>query len=129
MSTTTMRKPTVIQHEMVSNDQKEKCATLLLEVHQDIEDFKGHFPEFSLLPGVTQVDWAVFYAKQYLNTPSEFKGMEVLKFQQPILKNSQVELQLTWNEEKQKLHFIYKSKPTEQDLEAAVHASGRILLG
>jgi 3-hydroxymyristoyl/3-hydroxydecanoyl-(acyl carrier protein) dehydratase len=30
--------------------------------------FQGHFPGYAVLPGVTQIDWAVQYADRYLGT-------------------------------------------------------------
>ena len=49
--------------------------------------------------------------------------MEVIKFQQPILPNTQILLTLDWEKEKQKLYFSYTSAENNN------HASGRIKLG
>ncbi|CAH0529175.1 ApeI family dehydratase [Vibrio hippocampi] len=114
------RKPTLIRHTVQDNH-----AELELRVDGDILYFQGHFDQFKLLPGVAQVDWAVFYARQYLNTPSAFKGMEVIKFQEPILPDAEVTLSLTWDEDKQKLAFKYTSMDGER---LAVHASGKMKL-
>lgn len=116
-----IRKPNLIKQQ-----QDENNITLWLQINSEIEDFKGHFPQFPLLPGVTQIDWAVFYAQQLLGTPTSFQGMEVIKFQEPILKNSIVMLSLSWHADKQKLYFHYTS---EQNNEIRTHSSGRILLG
>lgn len=115
------RKPSII-HQTVNGFVVE----LQLHIDEDIEDFNGHFPVYSLLPGVTQIDWAIFFAKQYLSIPGEFQGMEVIKFQEPILKGSDVTLKLEWHDEKGKLYFSY----TSQDNDACLHthSSGRILL-
>ena len=118
---TVIRKPTVIQQQ-----SDENTLTLYLQVDGEIEDFKGHFPQFALLPGVTQIDWVVYYAQQLFDSPKSFQSMEVIKFQEPILKDALIKLTLTWHADKQKLHFSYTSG---QDDEVRTHSSGRILLG
>ncbi|ADT86695.1 3-hydroxyacyl-ACP dehydratase [Vibrio furnissii] len=117
----TKRKPTLL-----ATDIHPSQATLSLRVDADILDFSGHFPNFALLPGVTQIDWAIFYANQYLATPTQFKGMEVIKFQEPILPDMTVALVLNWDADKQKLAFQYRS---ERDGNPVVHASGKMKLG
>jgi hypothetical protein len=52
--------------------------------------------------------------------------MEVLKFQEPILPNTEVELELRWVKDKEKLYFAFSSKQGES---VSKHSSGRILLG
>ncbi len=114
------RKPTLIQATVSENS-----ANLQLKVDADILDFQGHFNHFPLLPGVTQVDWVLHFAIEHLNVPSAFKGMEVIKFQEPILPNSEVSLDLTWDETKQKLAFKYFS---HRDESTVVHSSGKMKL-
>ena len=63
----------------------------------------------------------MFYGQTLLNAYPNFAGMEVIKFQDPILPDSIVELSLNWSEEKQKLQFTYTS-------ENGPHSSGRITL-
>ncbi|MDG3087533.1 3-hydroxyacyl-ACP dehydratase [Vibrio hannami] len=111
------RKPTVISQHCENTK-----AILELKVDRDILDFTGHFPSFALLPGVTQIDWVMYFAKQVLGVHQEFAGMEVIKFQQPILPDSLVSLELNWDKEHSKLQFKYFN----QEL---VHASGKIKLG
>lgn len=122
---TVIRKPTVIKPNAIKQKGDENTLTLHLQVDAEIEDFKGHFPQFALLPGVTQIDWAVHYAQQLFDSPKSFQSMEVIKFQEPILKDALVKLSLTWHADKQKLHFSYTSG---QDDEVRTHSSGRILL-
>ncbi|MCF1427579.1 MAG: 3-hydroxyacyl-ACP dehydratase [Shewanella sp.] len=86
-----------------------------------LTDFQGHFEQFSLLPGVTQIDWAIRFACQLLATPQKFCGMEVIKFQKPIKPGMQVTLELNWLADKNKLTFSYNSAK-------GMHSSGRIKL-
>lgn len=115
------RKPTIIDAVIQDNQ-----ATITAKVDEDILDFRGHFSHFPLLPGVSQIDWALYYAIEYLNTPPTFKGMEVIKFQEPILPDSQVTLELIWDADKSKLAFKYSSQNDER---LVVHSSGKMKLG
>lgn len=115
------RKPTII--DVTTEDAQ---TTLLFKADADILDFRGHFTHFPLLPGVSQIDWALFYAVKYLNTPPTFKGMEVIKFQEPILPDAKVTLTLNWDCDKQKLAFKYTSQQGER---LVVHSSGKMKLG
>lgn len=110
------RKATIIEQQITADK-----AVLTLQIDAAIADFEGHFPDYPLLPGVTQIDWAIYYGKKLLNAGDRFAGMEVIKFQEPILPGSTVLLTLTWDSEKQKLHFAYSSS-------ASQHSSGRIKL-
>ncbi|MFT6925901.1 MAG: acyl-coenzyme A synthetase/AMP-(fatty) acid ligase/3-hydroxymyristoyl [Psychromonas sp.] len=99
----------------------ENTALLTLRIDADLIYFDGHFPDYSILPGVTQLDWAIYYAKKMLNSGTRFAGMEVIKFQQPILPNDIVQLTLTWFADKQTLQFSYASAGN-------THSSGRVKL-
>lgn len=121
--TVNKRKPTIIAQQL-----KDNRAVLTLKVDADIIDFLGHFSSHPLLPGVTQIDWAVYFGKKLLNAHNEFGGMEAVKFQEPILPDSIVELTLTWAVEKGNLHFSYISIIDDQ-FEPVTHSSGRIKLG
>tara|TARA_Y100001956_G_C4128762_1_gene192088 strand:- start:6 stop:374 length:369 start_codon:yes stop_codon:yes gene_type:complete len=115
------RKPTITRTEV-----KENNAVLEFKVDADILDFRGHFAHFPLLPGVSQIDWALHYAIETLQTPSVFKDMEVIKFQEPIRPDMNVTLELSWDESKQKLTFKYSSLHDEQ---IVTHSSGKMKLG
>ncbi|NVM77850.1 acyl-CoA synthetase (AMP-forming)/AMP-acid ligase II [Duganella sp. SG902] len=84
--------------------------------------FDGHFDVAPILPGVVQIDWAIHYGRQYFELPPVFKGMQQLKFQQVVVPDAAVRLELTRDAAKGSLQFRYVS-------EAGQHASGRILFG
>lgn len=109
------RLPTLISAKIDENN-----VQILLKIDKNIEDFKGHFDSFPVFPGVSQIDLAVLYAREYLDLTGEFAGMEVIKFQSPILPDATVSLSLTWAREKKKLYFHYQSDDAE-------HSCGRIL--
>lgn len=115
------RKPTVISSEINEFD-----ALLVLYIDEDILDFSGHFADFPLLPGVSQIDWAFYYAKNMLKIEGVFTGMEVVKFQEPIRPKAQVLLTLKWDKSKQKLDFSYTSKSQGKVM---IHSSGKMSVG
>lgn len=115
--------PTLLNSHIVDHH-----AVITLCADDGLEDFKGHFSTFALLPGVSQIDWAVDFARHYFSDmPTEFSGMDVIKFQQPILPNSTITLTLDWMTDKQKLHFTFSSVTTEN--EKVIHSSGKISMG
>ncbi|RUO48103.1 hydroxymyristoyl-ACP dehydratase [Pseudidiomarina aquimaris] len=57
---------------------------------------QGHFPEAPLLPGVTQLDWAIQLAADHWQTPRTVRTIEVLKFNDMILPKAEVTLTLEW---------------------------------
>ncbi|QQX79886.1 thioester dehydrase [Shewanella sp. KX20019] len=78
-----------------------------LDIPAELEYFKGHFPEQPVLPGVTQLDWAIKLGCQHFGYASDVAVLEVLKFQQLMLPNTQVNLTISHNAAKAKLTFTY----------------------
>lgn len=93
-----------------------------LQVPVDLAFFSGHFPTAPVLPGVVQVDWAFNLAQELMAIPPRFCGMEVLKFQQLLRPGDTVQLSLSFDQARSKLHFSYTTAQ-------ARCSSGRILLG
>ncbi len=100
--------------------------------------FDGHFDQIAIVPGVTQIHWAVHYACQYLgervrhdpvNTSTEllagqnclqgFYQMQVVKFKSLILPNAVIHLGLHFTTAGNKLYFRYYSQDQE-------YSSGRL---
>ncbi|WP_087019012.1 hypothetical protein [Thaumasiovibrio subtropicus] len=106
---------------IISKVVENHTATLKMQFDETLSDFKGHFPGNPLLPGVSQIDYAIAMARQLLNVDAPFAGIEALKFQQPILPNQDVELALQWHPANQKLNFQFSSG-------LGTHSTGRVLL-
>lgn len=104
----------------VSQDGDE--VTLLLKVPAKLCYFDGHFDQAPILPGVVQIDWAIFFAKQQLAVQGEFQALEAVKFKEMIMPDGQVKLALIYNPERQKLTFKYH-------LDDVNYSSGRVVLG
>lgn len=69
--------------------------------------FDGHFPHHAILPGVTQVHWVMVFATTLLALDQAFTGMDVVKFQRPLLPRDEVHLSIEWLKEKSRLNFQY----------------------
>ncbi|WP_372524492.1 AMP-binding protein [Piscinibacter sp.] len=82
--------------------------------------FDGHFPAAAILPGVIQLDWAIRCGRDCFALAAPVAGLEVLKFQQPVLPGTKLTLALHWKPETRAMTFRITST-------AGVHASGRVL--
>jgi len=103
-------------------EHTEDRAVLHIETPASLPYFKGHFPEKAILPGVAQIEWALQLGRELFTLPPEFVRMEAVKFQQLIVPETLLTLELTWTQAKGSLQFKFTS-------EAGTHGSGRILLG
>jgi len=111
--------------KIIEQFQKGDKLSLILWIQPELIYFQGHFQNCPVLPGVVQIDWVIFYGQRLLNCPKAFAGMEVIKFQVPILPKSTIELKLHWQENKQKLYFKYLDVTGDGDKQ---YSSGRIKL-
>ena len=59
-------------------------ASYTLFVPKDLSFFRGHFPDYPIVPGVSQIDWAVYYSQRDLRLNSNISSMENIKFKRPI---------------------------------------------
>ncbi|ABV34934.1 thioester dehydrase family protein [Shewanella sediminis HAW-EB3] len=106
---------------VLSTDIQVEAVEWRIFIDADLPFFDGHFPEQAVLPGVTQLDWAIRMGCEYFNYPADVATLEVLKFQQLMLPNSEVSLKISQNSSKTKLLFSYFDDEKR-------FASGRILL-
>lgn len=85
-------------------------ATVLeLDIHPELEHFRGHFPEAALLPGVVQLDWAIREGQRRFGPLGDFRGLKALKFQRPIVPGMRVTLELSHLPAKGAIAFAYES--------------------
>jgi 3-hydroxymyristoyl/3-hydroxydecanoyl-(acyl carrier protein) dehydratase len=101
-------------------EHSEDTLTLSLTIPDTIHYFEGHFPQASILPGVVQVHWALYYLNQYFNMQvNDYKSVDVLKFQIVIKPSSQIKLCIKKLNDN-KFSFNYSS-------ENGNHSSGRVV--
>ncbi|WP_354622774.1 3-hydroxyacyl-ACP dehydratase [Psychromonas sp. MME2] len=115
-----LNKAPIVAQKIADNELQ-----LLLFMEPSLAYFQGHFPDFPILPGVAQIDWAIYYGQTLLNCPNKFAGMEVIKFQEAILPNQTVSLTLKWQSDKGMLYFSFNSHGVQP---VKTHSSGRIKL-
>ncbi|SNY71631.1 beta-hydroxyacyl-ACP dehydratase [Enterobacter sp. CC120223-11] len=96
-------KPRVLEHQQA----EPQSLSLTLFLDPDLFWFQGHFEVQPLLPGVAQLDWVMHYATTLLAPGFRFHSIQNVKFQAPLLPETTVTLQLTWQTEKQILTFSY----------------------
>lgn len=78
-----------------------------LLVTPETAGFTGHFPDFPILPGVVQLDWAVHYAREFLLLDEPVMRVERLKFTCPISPNTQLQLSLIYDAGKASVDFRF----------------------
>ncbi|MGN1209186.1 MAG: hypothetical protein ACI4SV_02695, partial [Duodenibacillus sp.] len=66
---------------------------IVLSIAADCAYFEGHFPDFAILPGLTQIHWVEQLAARLFGTHG-FAGVKALKFMRPIRPDSTVLLAL-----------------------------------
>ncbi|AZG74966.1 thioester dehydrase [Shewanella livingstonensis] len=108
--------PHIVSHEGDNN-----LYHWRLFISADLASFTGHFPQQAVLPGVTQLDWAVKLGCEAFGYSTAVATLEVLKFQQLILPDTYVDLVIEHQAHKSKLIFSYRDGDKR-------FASGRIAL-
>lgn len=81
-----------------------------LLVTPGLAGFAGHFPDFPILPGVVQLDWAVCYAREFLLIDEPVLRVERLKFTCPIVPNTQLQLNLVYDSRKHAVDFRFYTR-------------------
>jgi 3-hydroxymyristoyl/3-hydroxydecanoyl-(acyl carrier protein) dehydratase len=64
----------------------------------DLKCFRGHFPSFSVLPGVAQLYFLMYFGRQAFSDFPETVTYKRLKFQKAILPCCEVKLEVTRRE-------------------------------
>ena len=80
---------------------------LTLSLRDCEQAFDGHFPQLPILPGVTQIDWALRLAQRYFPIAGRFSGLRQLKFHRILRPADDVSLTLCFSPEKQEVRFTY----------------------
>ena len=75
----------------------------------DLVFFKGHFPQFPLVPGVIEVQWVIDKITEFFAEEKNILRIDNLKFQKFLRPNDELELTLKWNKEKSRMEFQLKT--------------------
>lgn len=91
-------------------------ARFLLQVPDDLEYFRNHFPDHPILPGVVQIKWVMELAG-LLPLPARafdnFTGIKKLKFMRLMMPGHRLSLRLTVESSGKTLVFCYFSEEGE----------------
>ncbi|GAB2179343.1 acyl-CoA synthetase family protein [Dongia sp. agr-C8] len=79
-----------------------------LFIPAELVQLRGHFPDFPVLPGVAQIDWAVRYAARYLQAPIDVGKAFQIKFRRITTAPSSITLKLLRNPDRQQVEFEYR---------------------
>jgi 3-hydroxymyristoyl/3-hydroxydecanoyl-(acyl carrier protein) dehydratase len=115
--------------EIIGSIVSEQTLELTLYVAEGLCYFAGHFPEFSILPGVVQLSWAVHYAREFLGCAAPVLNVERLKFTCPIQPNMQVLLRLDVDIKKNSVNFSFNSPPHLSSHTPLIFSQGRLIYG
>ncbi len=106
--------------QAVCSEKTESTATFVVSVPADLPFFEGHFPGFAILPGLTQIQWAVELARAAFALPPHFAGLSNLKFMKPVRPGATVEFALTLSEDRKSASFVLAAG-------SDTHAKGKLL--
>jgi 3-hydroxymyristoyl/3-hydroxydecanoyl-(acyl carrier protein) dehydratase len=71
--------------------------------------FRGHFPEYPVLPGVVQLDWAIRWGRQHFALSSTLQPATVkVKYREVIRPEDRLTIVLGWNAAQRRLGFEYR---------------------
>ena len=107
--------PKILSREQIGNHH-----LFQLILPKNIIYFDGHFENMPILPGVVQIDWAIRFARIYLSVTGSFQKMESVKFFRPIIADTHVTMDISYDKAKKRLIFSYVNG-------GQIHSSGRIL--
>ncbi|MBV9248974.1 MAG: hypothetical protein JO227_07005 [Acetobacteraceae bacterium] len=85
-----------------------RAAELDLAINADLFWFQGHFPGAAILPGVVQIDWALHFARTYLDLPCTTARQLQIKFKSPIRPGDTLALRLRHDPTRARLAFDYQ---------------------
>ncbi len=78
-----------------------------LHLLTDLVWFKGHFPDFPILPGVVQLDWALGFAREHLSLDLPTGRQFQVKYKAGLFPGDRVTLRLLHAPERHRLTFTY----------------------
>ena len=106
-------------------DQK---VELTFNVDVQLPWFEGQFPVQPILPAVAQIDWVMHYAMLYLIEGFQFSSLVHVKFQKPLLPNTQIKLSLHWQVDSQLLSFHFEQLAGQDEATHSSISQGKIRL-
>jgi len=97
-------------------------VTIELSVQPDLRCLRGHFPAIPIVPGATQLGWALELGAENLGTAPAMRAMRSVKFERIIQPGRSLRLRLAAEDGASMLRFEYAS-------DLGRHSAGRIETG
>ncbi|MCH9691953.1 MAG: AMP-binding protein [Gammaproteobacteria bacterium] len=107
------RTPRAMLPEIETYSVENYSARISLSIPATLPCLPGHFEDSPIVPGVVQVDWAMHFGRELLNIGGQFFAMEVIKFKQLLIPEEKVQLELEFNQKKNKLNFRFHCQSNE----------------
>lgn len=85
--------------------QSPEALELEVLISGESDFFKGHFPQFQLLPAVAQFEVVTRFSQKYFHTQRYVPSIKRIKFSSPIFPNTLVKLSLKRNVAKGTMAF------------------------
>jgi len=99
--------PTILATRSLPADAGVLRVQLDLEITPELDCFEGHFDGLPLLPGVTQLHWAVMFGRRHFPLPPRFTHMSAIKFVRVITPCCRLVLSLEFEATRGELRFRY----------------------
>lgn len=80
-----------------------------LRVPLELAIFRSHFPVAPIVPGVEQIRWAVIFSQRHFDLPSQFAGLDMLRFRRVMQPGSDLQLTLRSVAGSGTLYFGFRS--------------------
>jgi 3-hydroxymyristoyl/3-hydroxydecanoyl-(acyl carrier protein) dehydratase len=93
--------------EIVGVTRLEDRVELSLVIPSALLYFRGHFPNFPILPGVVQLDWAIQYGRRHFAVGAVSPTTIRIKFRKPIRPNHRITLSLKHLRARNSFEFNY----------------------
>jgi len=95
---------------------KEERSPERVELHISVEVsnpwFRGHFPQFAILPGVVQIGWAEHYARTLFGLDTGIASLQQVKFKRPIPPGARLTLALKPDMAARRVRYEYRDGDT-----------------
>lgn len=112
--------------EVTTSSVQDNRAILVLNLSPDLKFFQGHFPAFTLLPAVTQIEFVMEAVKLYLNCDLKFKEIRQVKFMSPVKPGEQLRLDVKLD--RKALSAAFDFAVPSQDGQDRLCSTGKISL-
>jgi 3-hydroxymyristoyl/3-hydroxydecanoyl-(acyl carrier protein) dehydratase len=84
-----------------------RSAAIELRIQPDLACLRGHFPALPVVPGATQLGWALAWGAEMLGTPPAMRAARSVKFERIIQPGRTLTLSLATDESASTLRFEY----------------------